>query len=303
MTSDARGTPDVPSRHRRHRRLRRRPRRGGLRRAPSPRASTASSAGPVDSTWSPRRAARLRRARSAATLSAPWRPRRSIAGVDAEIHAVPDISRRARCSARPRPPRRPGRRRILPIVGKVGRGSWATSHERAPRCAVPGRRRPAPLPRHPRSRRDRRRGRRRLVRGAVGAVLRRAAARCLGELVPRSVGSISVFAAAARCTGTKTGATSAPKAEADLRAGLTVRGEAEVRVVIGDAGAMLATASEAADLVVVGPRGWARSKRVALGSTSDHPSMMPPAPSWSRRAAVEGWTPRSPSPRRPRRSG
>ena len=59
------------------------------------------------------------------------------------------------------------------------------------------------------------------------------------------------------------------EAEADLRAALEeLGGDAEVRVV-GDAGATLVTASEGADLVVVGSRGWGTLKRVALGSTSD----------------------------------
>lgn len=88
----------------------------------------------------------------------------------------------------------------------------------------------------------------------------------------RSIGSISVLDSSPLFTDwDQILADERADAEGELRAALDgLGGDAEVRVVVGDAGAMLVAASEDADLVVMGSRGWGSLKRVALGSTSDH---------------------------------
>ena len=61
------------------------------------------------------------------------------------------------------------------------------------------------------------------------------------------------------------------EAEKGLREAVAeVGGDAEHRVLVGDASSALVHAAEGADLVIMGSRGWGALRRVALGSTSDH---------------------------------
>ena len=197
------------------------------------------------------------------------------AGVDAEIHAVPDIS-----PARALQRQAEARHADLLVVGschrgKVGRvllGDVSRSVLHGAPCPV------AVVPH-----------RHRATRGRVGTVVvaddgspeareaLRFGARLRDDLgaklvLVRSVGSISVVDSSPLFVDwDKILEDERAEAEADLRAALDgVGGDAEVQVVIGDAGAMLVRASEDADLVVTGSRGWGTLKRVALGSTSDH---------------------------------
>ncbi len=91
-------------------------------------------------------------------------------------------------------------------------------------------------------------------------------------VVATAIGSVSVFNMSPQSIDWKA-FLDAERAEAEdeIRAALDEIGAAaETRVVVGNAGSALARASEDADLIVTGSRGWGALKRVALGSTSDH---------------------------------
>ena len=91
-------------------------------------------------------------------------------------------------------------------------------------------------------------------------------------VVASAIGSFSVFNVSPQLIDWK-GILDAERAEAgdEIRAALDELGAmAETRIVAGDAGLVIARASEDADVIVTGSRGWGALKRVALGSTSDH---------------------------------
>ena len=199
------------------------------------------------------------------------------AGVEAQLHARGRHVAGAGAAAPRRGPRRgPPRRRILPPRQGGPRAPRGRLAWRAARRALPGRRRPRPPLPGPRTAAS---GPSWSPTTSTGGPPRpwASARACATTWGP---GSCSC-APSARSRSSTTSPLLAvdwdkilqdehAEAEADLSAALEeLGGEAEVRVVVGDAGATLVTASEGADLVVVGSRGWGTLKRVALGSTSD----------------------------------